>query len=553
MAQTNGDADIKRLLEEHHLALKEAERLREENRESKDMIAKLLLAVKRYQRNDLIDDFGELDDDEGLPALQGGATTKDDCPDTPRDGVNMRGRMKELKAPKSPSRRPPSSSRDHTNGAGSRRPSFSSLPASARRNHSYGIVAVNGTTEELDKKSPAQRLLIRLGHLQHTPEEMELFCEALARAGFETRDSMAGLTDDVADGMGITRKLARAVREECAERNLMRRYHGVVLPPEEIKPEEPPRKKEGVPTRLSTFQENKREKKGPVNRQVHRIGHRLYAPWELEKHASTLEVHGFLTRDSLQDLTPANAQRMRIPQNLATALREKAIEDAVNAAKNNVRRSLSAHSPRSPRSNSPGSPPTPARRLLSSGSSTALALATPASMGSQTAASPPSTPAFSESYRNLNVAQIVTAPLLAPSGSSRSLSVANSLSLAPTLTPSASARFLTAPPSLSQIAAPPPPVITAPLSPRDALLSPRDAVLSSPRIAYNSAPSPGVPGSPRSTATLVQASPQGARRVVAANPNVRGTPRTSRVLQLEGQPVGAAPVPPMLTSAFPFR
>lgn len=182
-------------------------------------------------------------------------------------------------------------------------------------------------------RGPVRGLVLRVGHLLHPVPELECYADFLLKQGFDTRESLAGLTENMADDFGIPLPLATALREEVTQKRLKQRYSGVVQPLQEIEiatTEAPQIRRDPYEmTPQGIYRMSSKEPKSLVCKQVLRVGHRLHAPWELEKYARILEDHNFTTRESLQQLGEQEAMRMRVPMKLANALREKAIQDAI--------------------------------------------------------------------------------------------------------------------------------------------------------------------------------------------------------------------------------
>jgi hypothetical protein len=174
----------------------------------------------------------------------------------------------------------------------------------------------------------------------HSPTELEGYSDVLDRSSFTTRESLKDLTESCADALGIPRKLAMAVQAEAKGRQLQRRYSGKIKAVAEIKPEFKLRsaeeelvlaartpKGETDYTPLARYREGTEAPRSDVCKQVVRVGHRLHPPWELERMSQRLEEGGFKTRGSLVHLTDAAAIRLRVPEALSKALREKACEE----------------------------------------------------------------------------------------------------------------------------------------------------------------------------------------------------------------------------------
>jgi len=182
-------------------------------------------------------------------------------------------------------------------------------------------------------RGPVRGLVLRVGHLLHPVPELECYADFLLKQGFDTRESLAGLTENLADDFGIPLPLANALREEVTQKKLKQRYSGAVQPLQEIEiaTTEAPRLRRDPyeMTPQGVYRMSSKEPKSLVCKQVLRVGHRLHAPWELEKYARILEDHNFTTRESLQQLGEQEAMRMRVPMKLANALREKAIQDTI--------------------------------------------------------------------------------------------------------------------------------------------------------------------------------------------------------------------------------
>lgn len=172
------------------------------------------------------------------------------------------------------------------------------------------------------------KLVIRMGHLMHSPTELEGFADVLERSSFTNRESLRELSDSCADALGIPRKLARALRTETMESKLQRRYSGPLKPVEEIAPNEElvrtakPPKSAGDHTPITNYKSDSKVNRSHVLKQVMRIGNRLHPPWELERIGRRLEENGFTTRDSLIRLNDDVARRLRVPVVFAKALRE---------------------------------------------------------------------------------------------------------------------------------------------------------------------------------------------------------------------------------------
>lgn len=180
------------------------------------------------------------------------------------------------------------------------------------------------------QKNPVRGLVLRVGHLMHPPQELDAFADILEQRGFETRESLAMLNESMAIDVGIPPKLAIALQYEVTTNRLQRRYSGKVQPLEEIVATMENDKSQLQPCQETNYSrhnqiqgasKNSKEKQSAVCRQILRVGHRLYAPWELHKFAEILEDNDYITRDALQRLTDAEAVRMRVPLKLAAALR----------------------------------------------------------------------------------------------------------------------------------------------------------------------------------------------------------------------------------------
>lgn len=186
------------------------------------------------------------------------------------------------------------------------------------------------------QRSPVRGLILRVGHLMHPVPELEAYADFLEKQGFTTRESLGDLTEDIAEEFDLPLKLASALRAEVANNHLKRRYSGPVLPLQEIEGIENSRAPEIPPAEMTPKARhhiNSKDPKSTVCRQVLRVGHRLHAPWELQKFARILEDNFYRTRESLQGLTDEDAVRLRIPLKLAAALRDKALQDLADGGR----------------------------------------------------------------------------------------------------------------------------------------------------------------------------------------------------------------------------
>jgi len=192
---------------------------------------------------------------------------------------------------------------------------------------------VHRSTIDRRERSAVHNLMLRVGAIMFPPHEIEAFAEILNREGFVGRQSLKELVDDRADELGIPRKLAAALRAEAEDKALQRRYSGKVQPVADIMPEEelvfPAKQNHGEKTLMSTHRSmhSAKDSKTQVSRQVHRIGHRMFPPWQLQKFAQQIEDLGYTTRESLSRFSDVSANRLGVPLNLAAALREKAAEE----------------------------------------------------------------------------------------------------------------------------------------------------------------------------------------------------------------------------------
>jgi len=195
------------------------------------------------------------------------------------------------------------------------------------------------------KKGPVRGLVLRVGHLMHPVPELEAYADFLDKQGFQTRDSLAILTDKMADELGLPYKLASALRCEVMSNRLKQRYTGPVQPIPEIE-NDPGKVNQLAPHEVGPYAQHHQNSKEPnsiVTRQVLRVGHRLHAPWELQKFAKILEENAFVTRESLGLVTDDVAMRLRVPLKLAAALRDQ--EKPAEKSSGGQRSPRSARSP----------------------------------------------------------------------------------------------------------------------------------------------------------------------------------------------------------------
>lgn len=180
------------------------------------------------------------------------------------------------------------------------------------------------------ERGPVRGLILRVGHLLHSVPELEYYADFLEQQGFESRESLANLTDELAIEFNIPAKLASCLREEVSKKRLKQRYTGPVLPLQDIEARDAvsvPRLHECEITPKARALITSKDPKSPVCYQVLRVGHRLHPPWELKKYAQILEDHDYSTRESLGTLTDQAAAQMRVPLKLAAALRAKAAQE----------------------------------------------------------------------------------------------------------------------------------------------------------------------------------------------------------------------------------
>lgn len=151
--------------------------------------------------------------------------------------------------------------------------------------------------------------VLRKGKHLHSVQELETVVELLAKHGFQSRESLASLTDNLAQELTIPTKLASALRSEATKRL---KSSSSVQTIQEL----------GQPGQSLSPRQNELEHRSSTYRHLLHVGSDLYPPAELERMARTLEENRYVTRESLESLTDVIAANMNIPPRLAALLRD---------------------------------------------------------------------------------------------------------------------------------------------------------------------------------------------------------------------------------------